>query len=103
MAQVDQGGVNVVHAIWHKMAEITTMVIQGEDEEKAIQKVENTGCVARPKSLSGGKEQGQLTGKATRCRAKPTNYERRTARNSSARSTPKARRGSRDSNRAHVW
>ena len=37
--QLDQGDVNAAHVTWNKMAEVTAMMIQGVDEEEAIQKV----------------------------------------------------------------
>ena len=39
--QLDKGEVSAAHVAWNKMAEVSTMMIQGEDEDEAIRKVEN--------------------------------------------------------------
>ena len=41
-AELDEGDVNAAHVTWNKMAEISTMIVQGADEEEAIQKVERS-------------------------------------------------------------
>ena len=38
--QLEQGRVNEAHVTWNKMAEITYLIIQGEEEDEARRKVE---------------------------------------------------------------
>ena len=61
MEQLDQGGVSAAHVTWNKMAEITTTMIQGEEEEEVINKVAKIGGAALSQNSSSDRKPSQWT------------------------------------------